>query len=144
MHSTFNDVLWIVCSVGIVVALLSLIGSGKTWDEFGRRGLLMESDSQSRSGGRASSAGSQLERDTEIRQMLEARNTRRVRRGEAPVDVEAELRRLTAPIVDDELRGEIRDLVVARNHRRVRRGEAPLDVEAEVEREIANLATLER
>ena len=45
-----------------------------------------------------------LERDTEIRQLLEARNARRVRRGEAPVDVEQELRRLTAPLVDAALR----------------------------------------
>jgi hypothetical protein len=56
------------------------------------------------------------------------------------VDVEAELRRLTAPAIDAELRAEIRDMVVARNHRRARRGQPPLDVEAEVEREIANLS----
>ena len=58
------------------------------------------------------------------------------------MDVEAELARLTAPVIDAELRGEIRDLVVARNHRRARRGEPPLDVEAEIEREIAGLSEI--
>ena len=74
--------------------------------------------------------------------MLEARNARRARRGEAPVDVEQELARLTAPAVDPELREEIRQLVVARNHRRVRAGKPPLDVEAEIEREITALGEL--
>ena len=81
------------------------------------------------------------ERDTEIRQMLEARNERRARRGEPP-----DRRRAGADeadhagaAVDPALREEIRQLVVARNHRRVRAGKPPLDVEAEIEREIAGL-----
>ncbi len=74
--------------------------------------------------------------------MLEARNARRARRGEAPVDIEQELRRLTVPQIDSELRAEIRDLVLARNHRRARAGKPPLDVEAEIEREIAGLSGL--
>ena len=57
------------------------------------------------------SAAALLERDTEIRELLEARNERRRRRGEPAIDVEAELKRLTAPGIDDELRAEIRDLV---------------------------------
>jgi hypothetical protein len=72
--------------------------------------------------------------------MLEARNARRRRRGEPEIDIEAEVGRLTAPLVDDELRSEIRDLVIARNHRRARRGKPPLDVEAEIEREIGELS----
>jgi hypothetical protein len=74
--------------------------------------------------------------------MLEARNARRRRRGEPEVDIERELNRLTAPAIDDELRGEIRDLVVARNHRRARQGKPPLDVESEIERQIAELSRL--
>ncbi len=80
-----------------------------------------------------------IERDTEIRQLLEARNARRRRRGQPEVDVERELAQLTAPAIDPELRQEIRDLVLARNHRRARQGKPPLDVEAEIEREIAGL-----
>jgi 2-polyprenyl-6-methoxyphenol hydroxylase-like FAD-dependent oxidoreductase len=141
VQGAFGTVVLVVCGVGVAGAVLALLLGRRTWEDYGRNHLVME---RSPSEPAAGSAAAVSERDEEIRQMLEARNARRVRRGEAPVDVEAELRRLTAPIVDDELRGEIRDLVVARNHRRVRRGEAPLDVEAEVEREIANLATLER
>ncbi len=84
-----------------------------------------------------------IERDEEVRQMLEARNARRRRRGEPEIDVEAELKRLTATVeIDDELRGEIRQMVIARNHRRARRGLQPLDVDAETEREIAELSRL--
>jgi hypothetical protein len=146
MHSAFAVVIWIVCGLGLLIGLLTLIGSGRAWEDFGKRGLLMDRDSGAGNswGGPASrgagTAAADAERDEEIRQMLEARNIRRARRGEAPVDIEAELRRLTAPAIDDELRGEIRDLVVARNHRRTRRGLEPLDVEAEVEREIARLS----
>jgi hypothetical protein len=71
--------------------------------------------------------------------MLEARNARRAARGEAPQDVEAELRALTAPHADPELRDEVRALVEARNARRLARGEPPLDVEAETERRLREL-----
>jgi hypothetical protein len=138
MHSAFGYVIWIVCGLGIVIALVALAGNGKVWDEIGKRGLLMERPEAPRGGGAAADA----ERDVEIRQMLQARNHRRARRGEAPLDVEAELARLTAPAVDDGLRAEIRQLVVARNHRRARRGQPPLDVSAEVEREISRLTQL--
>jgi hypothetical protein len=141
MHSAFNDVIWIVCGLGIVIGLLSLIGTGKAWDEFGKRGLLMEREAGA-GGSHLLSAAGLRERDDEIRQMLEASNARRARRGEALLDVESEFQRLTAPVIDAGLRDEIRDMVVARNHRRARRGEPPLDVEAELEREIANLTSL--
>ena len=75
--------------------------------------------------------------------MLEARNARRARRGEPPVDVEEELAKLTATSrIDPELEGEIRQLVIARNYRRTRAGKPALDVDAEVEREIRELSAL--
>ncbi len=141
MHEAFGTVIWIVCGVGAVLAIVGLVLSGRTWEELGRDRLLMERE-VSRSP-KAGSAAAQLERDTEIRQLLEARNLRRQRRGEPPIDVEAELRKLTAPQIDDELRQEIRDLVVARNYRRARTGKPPLDVEAEVQRQIASLGDLD-
>jgi hypothetical protein len=135
VQHAFGTVLWIVCGIGIVVAVGLLIVSGKVWEEFGKDGLVMDRDSPQ--GPAAGSAAANVERDAEIRQMLQARNARRERRGEAPIDVEAELARLTAPQIDPELRQEIRELVIARNHRRERAGKPPLDVDAEVEREIA-------
>jgi hypothetical protein len=140
MQSVFGPVLFAVCGLGIVLALFSLISSRKTWEEYGKNRLVMDRDAPG--GPRLGSAAAVLERDTEIRQLLEARNARRRRRGEAPIDVEEELARLTAPQIDDELRAEIRDLVIARNHRRARAGKPLLDVEAEIEREISSLSSL--
>jgi hypothetical protein len=137
VQHAFATVLWIVCGLGIVIAFVALALTGKTWEEYGKDRLLMDGDSPREP--KQGSAAALLERDTEIRQLLEARNMRRERRGEAPIDVESELQRLTAPKIDAELRGEIRDMVIARNHRRARRGQPPLDVEAEIEREILDL-----
>ncbi len=140
MQDAFATVIWIVCGLGVVIGIVSLAMTSKTWEDYGKGGLVMDGDRprEPRSG-RAAATG---ERDAEIRQLLDARNRRRRRRGEAPIDVETELARLTAPQVDDELREEIRQLVVARNHRRVRTGKPPLDVEAEIEREIVGLQGL--
>lgn len=140
MQSAFGTVVIVVCGVGVAGAVIALLLSGRTWDEYGRDHLLRDSEASRTV--RPGSAAANDERDEEIRQMLEARNARRRRRGEPELDVESELGRLTAPAVDDELRAEIRDLVIARNHRRARRGEPALDVEAEIEREIAQLGGL--
>ncbi len=137
MQQTFATVLWIVCGLGFVIAFVALALTGKTWEEYGKNRLVMDGDAPRAT--KQGSAAALAERDMEIRQLLEARNARRERRGEPPVDVELELRRLTAPTIDAELREEIRDLVVARNHRRARTGKPPLDVESEIEREILGL-----
>ena len=141
MQQAFGTVVVVVSGVGLVAALAGLLSSGKTWEEYGRNHLVRDADHSSAGRrGRIGSQAARLEHDLEIRQLLQARNARRLRRGEAPVDIEAELTRLTALQVDPELRSEIRDLVVARNHRRMRAGKAPLDVETEIEREIAGLS----
>jgi hypothetical protein len=140
VQSAFGTVLWVVCGVGIVAAVVALVMTGKTWEEYGRNRLVW--DTEISHAPKTGSSAALLERDTEIRQLLEARNARRARRGEPPLDIDAELGRLTAPAIDAELRSEIRDLVVARNHRRARTGKPPLDVDAEIEREIAALSNL--
>ena len=134
VHAAFGTVLWIVCGVAAAIAIVALALSGRTWSELGRGGLVMDRD-ETRSPARVS------ERDEDIRAMLAARNVRRARRGEAPLDVEAELARLTAPAgVDPELAQEVRQLVQARNARRVRAGKPALDVEAEVARELRRVS----
>jgi hypothetical protein len=145
--AAIQDAFWIVLvtvvGIGAVVAVISLLATGKLYDQIGRGGLsINEEGGRDRPVGGAPSGGSpqdSRERDAEIRQLLAARNEHRTRRGEAPLDVEAELRRLTAPAVDPALREEIRQLVVARNERRLRAGQEPLDVEAEVERQVREL-----
>ncbi|HEU4392210.1 MAG TPA: hypothetical protein VFR04_01105 [Solirubrobacterales bacterium] len=83
----------------------------------------------------------------EVRQMLEAKVSRLERRGEPPIDVEAETERLLAPTGEApstgerqnmQLRAEVRQLVVSRNERRMHKGLEPLDVEAETERQLAD------
>ncbi len=140
MHSAFATLIWVVCGVGVVVGVAALIFNGRAWDDYGKNRLVM--DHELSSGPKQGSAAASVERDDEIRQLLEARNARRARRGEAPIDVEGELQRLTVPRIDADLREEIREMVLARNYRRVRLGKPPLDVSAEIERQISGLGEL--
>ena len=126
MESAFAIVLFVVVGVAAVAAVWALATSGHSYDQIG--GGRMSFDRQATA----------AEREAEIRQMLEARNSRRAARGEAPLDVDAELRALTAQ-ADPELREEVRTLVEARNARRLARGEEPLDVEAEIDRRLREL-----
>jgi hypothetical protein len=144
-QDAFWTVLLIVVIGGAVVAVITFLGTGKLYDQIGRGGLSLHEDDDGR-GGRIGSgapptgAAAVRERDDEIRQLLTARNERRARRGEPPIDVDAELKRLTAPAIDPALRDEIRQLVVARNERRARAGKEPLDVDAEIERQVRELS----
>ncbi len=140
MQHAFGTVIWIVVGLGVLGAVIALVAGRRAWEDYGRDHLLMEREPPG--GAAAGSAAAAQERDTEIRELLDARNALRARRGEPPLDVEAELARLTAPSIDPALREEIRDLVIARNLRRARAGKPPLDVEAEIEREIAGLKDL--
>jgi len=144
MEEAFGTLVWVVAGVGAIVAVFTLVGTGRSYREIGGGGLVRDDDNDEPGGGGrgGSTAGAAAERDEEIRQMLEARSARRVRRGEAPLDVEAELAALEpAPPagVDGALREEIRAHVLARNERRVRAGSEPLDVEAAIERRIRDL-----
>ena len=129
-----------VVVVAALVAVGTLVTSGRTYDQIGRGGLSLRdgSDRPAREPA-ARGAAAARERDDEIRQLVEARNERRRRRGLEPVGVEAAIRELDGPAVDRDLEAEVRALVVARNERRARRGRQPLDVEAEVARELREL-----
>jgi hypothetical protein len=146
-QDAFWTVLLIVVIGGAVVAVFTFLGTGKLYEQIGRGGLSLREDDDGRGGtigggGPPDAAVAAREREDEIRQLLTARNERRARRGQAPIDVEAELQRLTAPSIDIDpaLREEIRQLVVARNERRARAGKAPLDVEAEIARQVRELS----
>jgi hypothetical protein len=143
-----QDAFWIVLLVVVVgasiVAVITFAMSANTYAQIGRGGLSLRDGSDRPGSEPQSGAGFEAVRDDEIRQMLEARNERRARRGEEPLDVEAELSKLVrAPAdlaADPALVAEVRDLVIARNERRVRMGKQPLDVEAEVSRQLRELA----
>jgi len=129
-----------VTVIAALIAVVTLASSGRSYDQIGRGGLSLRDGSDRPAGEPApSGAVAARQRDEEIRQMLEARNERRRRRGLEPVDVEAELRALDRPAIDPALEAEVRALVVARNERRARRGQEPLDVDAEVARQLRDL-----
>ncbi len=138
-------VLAAVTLVALPVAAIAFARSGPAWQGIGKGPFAIEQELPPT---RMAQPQPPVDRDlqeTEARQMLEAKSYRRSRRGEAPIDVEAEVTRLLAapgaggPGVDEKLREEVRQLVVARNERRMRRGEEPLDVEGEIERQLAGL-----
>ena len=134
MEDALGTIVWVVAIVGAVVAIFTLATTGRSYRQIGGGGLVRDEDDA-----RSESAAV---RDEEILQMLEARSARRERRGEAPLDVDAEIEALARPPpepVDPDLRDEIRAHVVSSNARRVRAGEDPLDVDEEIERRIRDL-----
>ena len=143
MADAFPIVIITVSIVAIVVAVVVAASSGGLYERIGRGGLSMDGHEQQR-GPRPGSPAAQAEAAEEIRQLVEAKSARRVARGQAPLDVDAEIEALTrpaAPAVDDELREEVRQLVEMRNRRLVRQGKQPLDVEAEIDRQLRDLGT---
>jgi hypothetical protein len=137
----FGIVLIAVVGVAVVIAIVSAFTTGDLYRSIGRGGLSLDEPDRSEGPAPGSAAG-RAEAEVEIRQMVEAKNEHRARRGQDLLDVDAETARLTAPTSpgqDEGLRDEVRQLVVASNERRMRRGEEPLDVEAEVDRQLREL-----
>ncbi len=132
-----------VSIAAIAVAVVVSLASGGLYDRIGRGGTfgLDTEGGSGRRGPAPGSAAARAEADAEIRQLVEAKSARRVARGEAPLDVDAEIAALTQPAApaDADLREEVRQLVVARNERRMARGQEPLDVETEVDRQLRDL-----
>ena len=81
MEQAFVVVVFVVVAVAVVVALLTLRGAGDAYRQVGRGGLSLDR------------APAPDDREAELRQLLEASSARRERRGEAPLDVEAEVER---------------------------------------------------
>jgi hypothetical protein len=139
----FGTTLVIISLVAVVVAIASFWGSGKIYRGLGRTGAFtLDGDEERRPAAPVSqSPGNDPVAREEIRQMLEAKSARREARGEAPLDIDAEMTDLLRPAVtvDDSLREEVRQLVVARNERRMRQGQEPLDVETEIDRQLRDL-----
>lgn len=136
MAPGFDIVVIAVVVLAVIVGVLLTLGSRDLYDQIG------EGDLDRDSGGVSGTTSASAVRDEEIRQMLDARNARRLAKGLEPLDVEQEIRRLhdaVAPTGDQELRDEVRQLVEARNARRVAKGQEPLDVEEETERRLRAL-----
>jgi hypothetical protein len=145
MKDAFPVVIIGVSVLAIVIAVVATFASGGSqglYERIGRGGFSMDHEESRSAGPPPGSPAAKAEADEEIRQLVEAKSARRVARGEAPLDVDAEVAKLTqtAPAAADEgLREEVRQLVIARNERRVRQGKEPIDVETEVERQLRDL-----
>ncbi|HEY0631145.1 MAG TPA: hypothetical protein VGC98_03750 [Thermoleophilaceae bacterium] len=146
MRDAFPIVIIGISALAIVIAVIATFasgGSGGLYERIGRGGFSMDGDEQkSQRGPAPNSPAAKAEAAEEIRQLVEAKSNRRVARGESPLDIDAEIAKLTQTLpapADEGLREEVRQLVVARNERRVRQGKEPLDVDAEVERQLRDL-----
>jgi hypothetical protein len=137
-----GEVILIVVLVVAPIAALAFAGSGAVYREIGRGAFSMDHDRPDP--GDVGASMGRAAREAEVRQMLEAKAYRQRERGETPLDVEAELRRINAPATisvkaDPALVEEVRQLVIARNARRERQGKEPLDVDAEIARQLHDL-----
>jgi hypothetical protein len=159
MHSLFPMVVFGAVGLSVVMSIVFLLSGGSVYDEIGQSGLGGEGAVAGGEDAPAPPAGRwepgqdtfthspdalQGEREREIRQMLQARSERLMRRGEPALDIDAEVAALMAQEPahareDEGIAEEVLQLVVARNERRERQGLAPLDVEAEVARTLAEL-----
>ena len=134
MEDAFVYVLFGTVIVAAIVAIISL--KGERYDHIGRGGLF-EDEPQRRPMPAAATAAV---RDEEIRQLVAAKNARRAAKGQAPVDVDEEIARLTPePSHDPQLVAEIREMVELKNARRLRQGKEPLDVDEEVRKQVRDL-----
>jgi hypothetical protein len=141
-----GEVILIVAFAAIPLAAFAFAGAGAVYKEIGKGAFAMDRDSAAPGAGDLGARAAQVERELEVRQMLEAKAYRQAERGEPVLDVEEEMRKLLRPKVsvnaDPALVEEVRQLVVARNERRLRQGKEPLDVEAELTRQLADLEGL--
>jgi hypothetical protein len=136
----FGTAVIVVAIVAGIAAIVSYVGAGNIYKSIGKGQFALDTDDRPHRP-KPGSPAAMAEQREEVRQMVQARSDRREARGEAPLDVEAEVAALLRPAAGEEtqLREEVRQLVIARNERRARRGEEPLDVEGEVERQLRDL-----
>lgn len=158
MQQAFPIVVFGAVGLSIVMSIVFLLSKGSMYDEIGSGGLPGEGELPGVGGmGEPSMSDYEsiarspelqsAEREQEIRQMLQARSERLVRRGEPALDIDAEVARLigaqpASSAHDPGIAEEVLQLVVARNERRERQGLEPLDIEAEVARTMAEMNEL--
>lgn len=144
-----GEAILLIVALALPLGLLSFLGAGEALKQVGKGPLSIDQDLPQGSA-RSTPKLTAAQREAEIRQFLQARAYRQKKRGEEPLDIDAEMGRLLAAddattsslTADAELVAEVRDLVVASNARRARMGREQLDVEAEVKRQLAELESL--
>jgi hypothetical protein len=94
-----GTVLILITLIALPIAAIAFADSGKAWRSIGRGPYAIDPDLPPRSVRQVPSPASRETQETEVRQMLEAKSYRRVRRGEDPLDVEAETERRVADLI---------------------------------------------
>lgn len=95
-----GTVLILICVIAAPIAALMFARSGQAWRSIGKGPLAIEPAQPPRPGRGPSPAVERAIRAAEVRQMLEAKVARQRRRGEQPIDVEAEAKRLLGGAAD--------------------------------------------
>ena len=144
-----NGIILLVIALAVLpIAAIAFARSGPAFKNLGKGRWAIEQELPAKRPLSVPQPVNKAVQEAEVRQMLEAKSYRREQRGEAPLDIEEEMKRLLEPAasptagIDSELREEVRQLVIARNERRMRQGKPPLDVQAEIERQLADLENL--
>ena len=88
----FGIVVIVVGVVAGIAAIVSYIGSGNVYKSIGKGQFALDTEDRPK-GPKPGSPAAMAEHAEEVRQMIQARSDRRERRGEAPLDVEAEVDR---------------------------------------------------
>jgi|ERR671924_1774979 hypothetical protein len=141
----FGTVLVLVVVAVLPIAAVLFAGAFGLLEQLGQGGLSTVDHGATPPPPLPGSSAARMEREEEIRQLVQARHDRQAARGEQPIDVENEVARLleheSEPTHDSALREEVRQLVLARNERRIARGEPPLDVTQEIERQLRDIGS---
>ena len=124
-----GTILIVIALLALPIAAIAFAGSGSALKTLGKGRFAIEQELPAKRSLGPPPPVDKAVQAAEVRQMLEAKSYRREQRGEAPLDIEEEMKRLLAPPaegsplgMDQELREEVRQLVVARNERRMRQG----------------------
>ena len=101
MQSAFPIVVFGTVGLSVVMSIVFLVSKGSAYDDIGQGGLPGGSPSFAQGMEIEEPFGmspelQRAEREHEIRQMLQARSERLVRKGEPALDIEAEIAKLTA------------------------------------------------
>ena len=144
MQDAFGIVIFVVVGIGAVIAIVSLFGRWRLYDDIGRGGLSIGEDRDMRPRGAAGRS-----RAGRARPSATTRSARCSRRATPGAPRRAARRSTSRPswrssrrpaaVTDPEILEEVRTLVEARNARRIARGQEPLDVEAEIARQLRDL-----
>src|SRR5918999_1499636 len=100
VENAFLIVLLVFVAIGVIGSVAGLAGTGKLYEGIGKGAFSLDEPDRPK-GPEPGSAQFKAEADAEIRQMVEAKSARREARGEAPLDIEAEIQALTRPAPPD-------------------------------------------